>query len=229
MFVKKLSCYISILLMVIILVIFGFIFKNKKFLALANKNTCMKEKNTIESENTVDIEQEKNIPVEDIRNEVSQNQPLIETVEKTTTTETTSSPQNTIIQDYTPIQNTDETQNNTNENAVTQQKNECDTQKKEEKQENKKQDIPKNIKTYQRNTTMEHTMKEYIKNNPSEFMQKYGFNISSDSSIVEHTNEFTYTEKRVKSKIKYKFGTIKIYAHDVLLDGVYQFTECFIL
>lgn len=229
MFVKKLSCYISILLMVIILVIFGFIFKNKKFLALANKNTCMKEKNTIESENTVDIEQEKNIPVEDIRNEVSQNQTLIETVEKTTTTETTSSPQNTIIQDYTPIQNTDETQNNTNENAVTQQKNECDTQKKEEKQENKKQDIPKNIKTYQRNTTMEHTMKEYIKNNPSEFMQKYGFNISSDSSIVEHTNEFTYTEKRVKSKIKYKFGTIKIYAHDVLLDGVYQFTECFIL
>lgn len=229
MFVKKLSCYISILLMVIILVIFGFIFKNKQFLALANKNTCMKEKNTIESENTVDIEQEKNIPVEDIRNEVSQNQPLIETVEKTTTTETTSSPQNTIIQDYTPIQNTDETQNNTNENAVTQQKNECDTQKKEEKQENKKQDIPKNIKTYQRNTTMEHTMKEYIKNNPSEFMQKYGFNITSDSSIVEHTNEFTYTEKRVKSKIKYKFGTIKIYAHDVLLDGVYQFTECFIL
>ncbi len=229
MFVKKLSCYISILLMVIILVIFGFIFKNKQFLALANKNTCMKEKNTIESENTVDIEQEKNIPVEDIRNEVSQNQPLIETVEKTTTTETTSSPQNTIIQDYTPIQNTDETQNNTNENAVTQQKNECDTQKKEEKQENKKQDIPKNIKTYQRNTTMEHTMKEYIKNNPSEFMQKYGFNISSDSSIVEHTNEFTYTEKRVKSKIKYKFGTIKIYAHDVLLDGIYQFTECFIL
>ena len=148
MFVKKLSCYISILLMVIILVIFGFIFKNKQFLALANKNTCMKEKNTIESENTVDIEQEKNIPVEDIRNEVSQNQPLIETVEKTTTTETTSSPQNTIIQDYTPIQNTDETQNNTNENAVTQQKNECDTQKKEEKQENKKQDIPKNIKPY---------------------------------------------------------------------------------
>lgn len=229
MFVKKISCYISILLMIIILVIFGFIFKNKQFLALANKNTCMKEKNTIESENTVDIEQEKNIPVEDIRNEVSQNQPLIETVEKTTTTETTSSPQNTIIQDYTPIQNTDETQNNTNENAVTQQKNECDTQKKEEKQENKKQDIPKNIKTYQRNTTMEHTMKEYIKNNPSEFMQKYGFNITSDSSIVEHTNEFTYTEKRVKSKIKYKFGTIKIYAHDVLLDGVYQFTECFIL
>ena len=112
---------------------------------------------------------------------------------------------------------------------MTQKKNECDTQKKEEKQENKKQDIPKNIKTYQRNTTMEHTMKEYIKNNPSEFMQKYGFNISSDSSIVEHTNEFTYTEKRVKSKIKYKFGTIKIYAHDVLLDGVYQFTECFIL
>lgn len=229
MFVKKISCYISILLMIIILVIFGFIFKNKQFLEVANKYTCIRKENTIGSENTVDIEQEKNIPVEDIKNEVSQEQSLIETIEKEAPTETTSSPQNTIIQDYTPIQNTDETQNNTNENAVTQQKNECDTQKKEEKQENKKQDIPKNIKTYQRNTTMENTMKEYIKNNPSEFMQKYGFNITSDSSIVEHTNEFTYTEKRVKSKIKYKFGTIKIYAHDVLLDGVYQFTECFIL
>lgn len=229
MFVRKIICYISILLMVIILVVFGFIFKNKQFLVTTNKDTCIEKQNAIVSENTLEIEQEENIPVEDIKKELLQKHSLIETIEKATPTETTLTTQNTTIQDYIPIQNTDETQNNTNKITITQPKNECNPQKKEEKQENNKQDIPKNIKTYQRNTTMENTMKEYIKNNPSESMQKYGFNIESDSSIVNNTNEFTYTEKRVNAKIKYKFGTIKIYAHDVLLDGIYQFTECFIL
>ena len=76
---------------------------------------------------------------------------------------------------------------------------------------------------------MENTMKTYIENNPSEFMLQYGFVVKEDPSIVNDTNEFTYTEVRVKSKIKNKFGTIRIYAQDILLDGVYQFTECFIL
>ena len=92
-----------------------------------------------------------------------------------------------------------------------------------------KKDTPKNIKSYVRNTTIENTMKEYMENNPSEYMQQYGFTIEPDSKIVNETNQFSYTEYRMSAKIKHKFGTIKIYAQDVFLDGVYQFTECFLL
>ena len=72
-------------------------------------------------------------------------------------------------------------------------------------------------------------IRNIINSNPSEDMKLYGYEIVVDSSITEVTTQFTFTEKRVKDKIAWKFGTIRIYAQDVLLDGVYQFTECFIL
>ena len=48
-------------------------------------------------------------------------------------------------------------------------------------------------------------------------------------SIIENTNYFTFTEKRLISKIYYKFGTIKIYAQDHYYGGEYIQTQCFIL
>lgn len=117
----------------------------------------------------------------------------------------------------------------TDEIKVDIKQNETNIQNQETKQETVKKDTPKNIKSYVRNTTMENTMKEYMENNPSEYMQQYGFTIEPDSKIVNETNQFSYTEYRMSAKIKHKFGTIKIYAQDVFLDGVYQFTECFLL
>lgn len=49
MYVKKITCFISIALMIIILVVFGIIFKNKQLLIATNKDTCIEEQNTIES------------------------------------------------------------------------------------------------------------------------------------------------------------------------------------
>lgn len=68
-----------------------------------------------------------------------------------------------------------------------------------------------------------------IKNNPSSDMLEYGYNVVIDSSIVDLTSEFTFTEKRVKDKITYKFGTIKVYARDYYKNGQYITTECYLI
>ena len=60
-------------------------------------------------------------------------------------------------------------------------------------------------------------------------METYGCIVTPDSSIVDQTSEFTFTEERMIGKIKYKFGTIKIYARDYYKNGVYQYTQCFML
>ena len=57
----------------------------------------------------------------------------------------------------------------------------------------------------------------------------YGYNIVIDSSIVEDTSQFTYTKQRVIDKIKYKFGTIKIYARDYYNNGQLICTQCYII
>ena len=53
-------------------------------------------------------------------------------------------------------------------------------------------------------------MKDYILNNPSEDMKQYGFEVVVDSSIVELTNQFTYTEQRMRDQLTRRFGTIRI-------------------
>ncbi len=72
-------------------------------------------------------------------------------------------------------------------------------------------------------------MKNYILNNPSEDMKNYGFEVVVDSSITEQTNQFTYTEQRMRDKLNLRFGTIKIYALDYYYNGNLVMTECFIL
>ena len=196
MYVKKITCFISIALMIIILVVFGIIFKNKQLLIATNKDTCIEKQNTIESEDIIETSQEKISQVEEIKEDLLEEQ---------------------------------EMKSGTDEIKVDIKQNETNIQNQETKQETVKKDTPKNIKSYVRNTTMENTMKEYMENNPSEYMQQYGFTIEPDSKIVNETNQFSYTEYRMSAKIKHKFGTIKIYAQDVFLDGVYQFTECFLL
>ena len=71
-------------------------------------------------------------------------------------------------------------------------------------------------------------LKNIIYNNVSEDMKEFGYFVVVDESIVGKTNYFTFTEKRVKSKIINRFGTIKIYARDLYVNGGYAHTECFI-
>ena len=72
-------------------------------------------------------------------------------------------------------------------------------------------------------------IKVTIENNVTEDMKKYGYEIVIDSSIKELTNQFTFTETRVKNNIRYSFGTIRIYAEDYYSNGQLIMTECYIL
>lgn len=229
MYMKKIICFISIVVIIIILVIFGITFKNKQLLVATNKDTYSEEQNTIESQNTIEISQEENNQNEEIKENVLEEQEKNVTVEDTKTTPTGLDKKE---KDTTTESNKDNITYSQTTNTTTTNKTNVETKTNESnmpKQEIIEKNTPKNIKSYVRNTTMENTMKEYIEKNPSEYMLQYGFIIKPDPSIVNDTNEFTYTEIRVKGKIEKKFGTIRIYAQDVLLDGVYQFTECFIL
>lgn len=82
---------------------------------------------------------------------------------------------------------------------------------------------------YKTNDTMINTIRNVINSNQSEDMKLYGYNIVVDSSIVDVTSQFTYTEQRVIDKIKYKFGTIRIYARDYYNNGQYICTQCYII
>lgn len=72
-------------------------------------------------------------------------------------------------------------------------------------------------------------IRNIINSNPSEDMKLYGYEIVVDSSITELTTQFTFTEKRVKDKIAWKFGTIRIYAQDYYRNGQYITTECYLI
>lgn len=81
---------------------------------------------------------------------------------------------------------------------------------------------------YRYNDAMTQTIVNIINSNPSEFMKQDGFNVVVDSSITSLTNQFTFTEERVKNKVLYKAGTIKVYAQDYYCNGELLFTECYI-
>lgn len=110
-------------------------------------------------------------------------------------------------------------------------------QKSEKIIENNNQNIDKKeetktetkIEEYKQNTEMINRMKTFIQNNPSDNMKEYGFNVIVDSSIVDLTNQFTYTDQRMKNFLSLRCVTIKIYAQDYYYNGNLVMTECFIL
>jgi len=99
------------------------------------------------------------------------------------------------------------------------------------KEETKQEEIKQEVKAeeYKVNNQMISKIKEIIKNNETEDMKMYGYNIVVDSSIPDITNEFTFSEQRVINKLTLKFGTIRIYARDYYNNGVYISTQCFII
>ena len=88
---------------------------------------------------------------------------------------------------------------------------------------------PANTEKYVRNDEMINKIRGVMQNNESDFMKQYGYNIVVDSSIKAQTNQFTYTESRVINYLKYKFGTIRIYAEDYYKNGNLIMTMCYIL
>lgn len=82
---------------------------------------------------------------------------------------------------------------------------------------------------YRYNEAMTQQIISIINSNPSQFMLTDGYTVVVDSSIIPLTNQFTFTEERVKNKILYKAGTIKVYAQDYYVGGQYLFTECYIM
>lgn len=85
------------------------------------------------------------------------------------------------------------------------------------------------IEEYKINEKKIAEIRNIINSNPSEDMKLYGYEIVVDSSITEVTTQFTFTEKRVKDKIAWKFGTIRIYAQDYYRNGQYITTECYLI
>ena len=121
-----------------------------------------------------------------------------------------------------------------NNKQETPKQNHQEESKKEENKVEKQEEIKveqekKNIEEYKINQDMINRIKTIIKNNETEDMKTYGYEIVVDSSIPELTNEFTFTEKRVINKITWSCGIIKIYARDYYYNGNLVSTQCFIL
>lgn len=126
-------------------------------------------------------------------------------------------------------ENVNEKKNEPNKEVKTENKViQKDETKQQQTSDTKKEENVKK-EEYKRNNRMIEKMKNIIQKNETEDMKKYGYEIVVDSSIKKMTNQFTYTEDRVKQKITWKFGTIKIYAEDYYCNGQYIMTECYII
>lgn len=126
-------------------------------------------------------------------------------------------------------ENVNEKKNEPNKEVKTENKViQKDETKQQQTSDTKKEENVKK-EEYKRNNQMIEKMKNIIQKNETEDMKKYGYEIVVDSSAKEMTNQFTYTEDRVKQKITWKFGTIKIYAEDYYCNGQYIMTECYII
>lgn len=120
---------------------------------------------------------------------------------------------------------TNETENKQTE--IKETKEEVKQQTKENVVQEKSPSVPS--EEYKVNNEIINKMKNIINSNVNEYMQEYGYEVVVDSSITSLTNQFTFTEKRVKDKITIKFGTIKIYAQDYYKNGQYMYTECYLI
>lgn len=125
--------------------------------------------------------------------------------------------------------NKQETPTQNNQEQIKQEEPKKEESKVEKQEETKVEQEKKNIEEYKINQEMINRIKTIIKNNETEDMKTYSYEIVVDSSIPELTNEFTFTEKRVINKITWSCGIIKIYARDYYYNGNLVSTQCFIL
>lgn len=241
-FIKK-YWYIILIIFLVICTTLGIIFLNRKWtkdkVGTENKTSisAVNDEQDITEENKIDENK-----VETIENNTEQetteqepetteveNQAVVETSNKNTST--TKSNTQTTKQEQPKVQSEPvSAQSNTQEIVQEPQVQEQPVTQQEPEPEPVVPDTPKqDIVEYKENTAMINSIKNAINNNVSEDMQTYGYNVVVDSSIVNLTNQFTFSEKRVADKIKSKFGTIRIYARDYYLNGSYVWTECYVI
>ena len=206
-------------------------------LTVANFENVQSENSIIEEKQEVlDIvdtneskEIENNSIIEDEINNIKQENSEVATYSVTNTIKKEANNQKNIVQENnnqvvdevnTDIVKHDEIENNNIDPAIS----------KEIQQENiivKENKAP--TEEYKINEKKIAEIRNIINSNPSEDMKRYGYEIVVDSSITEITTQFTFTEKRVKDKIAWKFGTIRIYAQDYYRNGQYITTECYLI
>ena len=97
------------------------------------------------------------------------------------------------------------------------------------KQQTVQSQVSNNKESFKENTAIINEIRNIINSNPSTYMKQLGYNIVVDSSIVNLTTGFTYTQTRVKNAISCSFGTIRIYARDYYVGNELRWTEAFIL
>lgn len=211
--------------------------ESEQDLTVANFENIQSENSIIEEKqevlNIVDTNEAKKIEnnsiIEDEVNIIKQENSEITTYSLTNTIKKEANNQKNIVQENnnqvvdevnTDIVKHDEIENNNIDPAIS----------KEIQQENiivKENKAP--IEEYKINEKKIAEIRNIINSNPSEDMKLYGYEIVVDSSITEVTTQFTFTEKRVKDKIAWKFGTIRIYAQDYYRNGQYITTECYLI
>ena len=254
---KKIFIGVFAISIIIILVCLLVIFKLKQQIKLADANTNNLQNvvHTEISENTID-ENMIDINSTDVESIVSSNE-IVENQDASIQPQEISKPQlaginqkqtsvvnpvteksvETSIQQsqqkpntQNQVNNKAQVQENTQEKTNIKNNNQLNTQTHTNVENTQQKQVPKNnVSTYVENTEIINRMTEVIENNETDDMKKYGYTIQPTSSIVDATSEFSFTKQRVKDKIKHKFGTIKIYARDYYINGVFQYTECFII
>lgn len=170
--------------------------------------------------------------VENVDNQATNNETISSTVinneikqhQNTVKQETKKQEENIVVSEQKEENTTEEK----NINEVVMPENQ-ETKKEETDEKNVEEVVPQVKDEYKRNNTMIEQMRNVIINNESDLMKELGYNIVVDSSIITETNQFTFTETRVKNKIINAFGTIKIYAQDYYHNGQYMYTECYLM
>lgn len=186
----------------------------------SNEIATLEDEQVQEDTNTQDVIQE------EFSNNSYSEEKIVEKSQNTIST-----PPVAEVQEQPIVETKQETSKIENNNNTPQQTKEESYEKQTEssKQEAQKEQTVTLGEEYKTNDTMINTIKNVINSNQSDDMKLYGYNIVVDSSIVETTSQFTYTNQRVIDKIKYKFGTIRIYARDYYNNGEYICTQCYII
>lgn len=190
-----------------------------KSIAVETEEIQQEENNNTDS-NTINDTNNEN---EQIIQKEQKHEIAIKENKSNTTIKTTKSKEENTKQEKSITQKTQVASNSKNDNKAKTE----NVSNESKKEKNEKVEVTNEEKRV-RNDKMIETMKNVIKNNETEDMKNFGYEIVVDSSITSKTNYFTYTEKRLTSKILYRFGTIRIYAEDLYVNGGYAHTECFI-
>lgn len=219
---------VTILLLIVLCLIIHNTFSNK--IAISSENILYNNL-TNTDENINNIMENETIIDNKISNNVSSDKNTNSTVNTTTQKSVSSSSTKNTTTSKSKTSSNKNTSNNkstTNSNSNSSNNGSTNSNNTEKKPTDTKTNDETIVEVYKVNNAMINKMKTVINNNPSEDMKEFGYNIVVDSSIVNLTNQFTFSEKRLISKLENNFGTIRIYARDLYVNNGFAHTECFI-